>query len=664
MKKWIVNLGALMKTLGFSKEKVQGGLTATEWKQVREAYATTYGTSLDDDKAKNEDAAPREPEALLLSDDEKAAIADCLGVETQTIPGDGKAAAMEAAEAAKQAKQEAAAALKAKAEAEKALQQMAQEPEKQEPAARATAKAQNVFGARHTESYLYGIEHDLFSRKKWYNQLATDAAHRPVSVSEEERQVFEKDFKAASAILKERMEQHRANGTYDQLDLAALAAGEGRIDYADPTNKLGEHIVRRTDAILAYFKTLPTVTGIFPVRSNVQNKEAAVSAIIGELSQGYRKGRIFKGGMQFSAGTYKVDDLMFKFNFEDLVDLEKQYIGYLNKDHSAIIKWTFIEWVMVHYGEQLVKEQNERRVIGVRVPQQQVVANPGNLAGDGALRAIVRAVRENRVMPFSEIGAYDKETMLDTVEAFADRVQEVAGSTENLKIFINAKHKRWYIRAYRQKYGQDADFNGSHATLADLDPSLIVWVPNMRLNDYLLWAAEPGNVELLEDKPGEMLAFEFTPEFEGVLVKSRWKEGAHVEKAGAPFKTQAELKASGFKYQFIYVSNPASELTLAATIDVAANTLFAFTGDTAVTTVNGAADDRVITLVAKAAGDELKKSGAFSKIESVFTAGAAGDWIDLYPELEDTTTTVDGVAVKVTTPTGKWLELDRHVTSA
>ena len=649
MKNWIFNLSSLLKTLGFSKEKVKSGLTADEWKQVREAYKTTYGTSLETDKEKNEDAPEDKPETVALTPEETAAIAAQLGVEEKDVPAEPKAAAKKAAEKVAEQKKEIAA--------------LKEKPEKDEPVEKVTAKVQDAFGGKHTETHLYGIEHPLFAREKWYNRLAADAAHHMIEINDEARQTFEKDFKTASGILKDRMDYHRANGTYDKLDLNALVAGEGKIDWSDPTNQLGEHIVRRTDAILAYFKTLPSVKNLFPVRSNVQNKEAAVSAIIGELSQGYRKGRIFKGGVQFSAGVYKVDDLMFKFNFEDLIDLEKQYIGYLNKDHSAIIKWTFIEWVMVHYGEQLIKEQNERNIIGVRVPQQAVASNPGNLAGDGVLRALTRAVRENRIQTFDAIGAYDADTMLDAVEAFADKVTEVAASTENYKIYINAKHKRWYIRAYRQKYGQDADFSGSHATLADLDPSLIIWVPNMRLNDYLIWAAEPGNVELLEDKPGEMLAFEFTPEFEGVLVKSRWKEGANVEKAGAPFKTKTELAASNYKYQYVYMSNPATALTLAATIDVSGNTLFKITGDTAVTTINGYQDDRVLTFVAAAAGAELKKSGAFSKISSAFTAGAAGDWIDLYPEFADETVTIDGQSVTVTRPTGKFLELDRKVTT-
>lgn len=656
MKLWQKNVAAILKAMGISREKVAAGnISAEEWKQIEEAYKTTHGKTLAEDKEAGEEAEPdpAEPEAAAaqLSDEERTAIADMLGVEPAQVAQEPAAAAQQAAQAAQAARQQAA--------------QMAHQPEPKKPAAVATMKRVNLFGGAHTATHLFGIEHELYDRSKPYNQLTGASVltgnHRSADV-----EAARKDFLQLSQIVSERYAQLREAGALANLTMAALASGEGVINMAPPTAELGEYLVRRTDAIIAYFKSIPTVRGsIFPVHSNVQNGEVAISAIIGELSQGYRAGRIFKGGMEFQADKYKVDDLMFKFNFTDLIQLEKEYIGWMNRNEgSAIIKWTFIEWVLVHYGEQLIKEQNERDVIGCRVPQQNVKSNPANFAADGALRAIIRSIHTYRVLPFWGIGAYDADTMLDTVEAFADKVVEVHGSLDDLKIYLNKRHQRWYIRAYREKYGKDADFTGANAQLVDLDPASIIWVPNMGLNDYMMLASEPGNIELLEDKPGEMLNFDFTTEFEGVAVKSRWKQGAHVVKAGAKYPTQAALVESNFAHQFIYVNTPTTEVALAATLDLSGNTMFFLTGDTAVTTVNGVLADRVYTLYAKAAGVKVNKSGAFSKIKADFTAVAAGDYIEVYPELEDATETIDGQEVTFTRPTGKLLELDRYVSQA
>lgn len=658
MKKWQKNVAAILKSMGFSREKVAGGLTAEEWKGVEEAYQKAYGNTLADDKAAGEDADPDpEPEATAtqLSDEERTAIADMLGVPAETVAQEAAAAAQQAAQAAAAARQQA--------------EQMAHQPETRKPAAVATMKRANLFGGAHTATHLYGIEHELYSREKFYNQL-TGASTINQTPRGNEVKMVQEDFLKMAQLVSERFAQLREAGALASLTMASLH-GEGQINMVPPTTELGEFLVRRIDAIIAYFKEVPSVRGsIFPVHSNVQNAEVAISAIVGELSQGYRAGRIFKGGMQFTPDKYKVDDLMFKFNFADLVRLEKEYIGWLNRNEgSAIIKWTFIEWVLIHYGTQLIKEQSIRNVIGVRVPQQNVKANPSNLSADGALRAIVRAIRQYRVLPFKTIGTYDADTILDTVEAFADEVVRVHGSLDDMKIYLNKRHQRWYIRAYREKYGKDADFTGANATLVDLDPASIIWVPNMKENDYLMFATEAGNIELLEDKPGEMLNFDFTPEFEGVAVKSRWKEGSHVVKAGAPFQSEADLVADNYEHQFLFVNWPATALTVAATVDLSGNTLFTISqaaGEnpaTAITTANGVAVDRVITLVASAANVTLAKSGALSKISANFVAGAAGDYLELYPELEDATVTIDGESVTITRPTGKLLELGRKVTA-
>lgn len=660
MKIWQKNVAAILKAMGISREKVAAGnISAEEWKQIEEAYKTTHGKTLAEDKEAGEEAEPdpAEPEAAAatqLSDEERTAIADMLGIEPAQVAQKPAAAAQQAAQAAQAARQQA--------------EQMAHQPEVKKPVVEAGMKRVNLFGGAHTAEYLFGIEHPLYARNKQYNQLTGTSIVGRISSSDV--QAASKDFLEMAQIVSERYAQLREAGALASLTMASLH-GEGQINMVPPTSELGEYVVRRTDAIIAYFKEVPSVRGtFFPVHSNVQNAEVAISAIVGELSQGYRAGRIFKGGMSFAPDKYKVDDLMFKFNFADLVRLEKEYIGWLNRNEgSAIVKWTFIEWVLVHYGTQLIKEQSIRNVIGVRVPQQNVKANPSNLSADGALRAITRAIRQNRVLPFDSIGTYDADTMLDTVEAFADEVAKAHGGLDDMKIYLNKRHQRWYIRAYREKYGKDADFTGANAQLVDLDPASLVWLPNMKENDFIMFAMEPGSIELLEDKPGEMLAFDFTPEFEGVAVKSRWKEGAHAVKAGAPFKTVAELEADNYEHQFLFVNNPASALTIAATVNLSGNTLFTISqaaGEspaTAITTANGVATDRVITLVASAAGVELKKSGAFSKIDSDFVAGAKGDYIEVYPELEDATVTIDGESVTITRPTGKLLELGRKVTA-
>lgn len=641
--------------LGFASKVKEGTLTADEQKQIFAEYEKQFNTTFEADKTANEDAE-EEAKDVILSAEELKQIADILEVDEKEISQKPKEAVKQVAEKV--------------AETKKVVEKLSNEPDKPTPE-KVVVTAPNFSIARaHSATHLFGVENELFSLANGENRVMVDKkpflSEISSSKNQKERKAFLTRLENYSEKVAERIDYLDKNSLLGALDFQKQAAGlSGTIDYSQLFDIAGEYIVRRTDLILAYLRSLPSVRNIFPMVSGVQNKMIAPTANFAELSQGYRKGRIFKGSVHFGAELYKVDDVMFKYDFEDLIELERQYIGYLNREGSSVFKWTLIEWIMVHFGEKLQNEQNVRNVRGVAVPEQNVNSNPAVFAADGALRAIQRAVKEFKVKPFENIGIYDADTMLDVVEQFYDKVNEVSPDMSQFKLYLNARHKRWYIRAFRQKYGQDADFTGArNPELIDMDPSVIIWVPNMLLNDFTIWASIPGNVELLEDRPNEMLMFYFTQEFENVLAFSRWKEGSHVRQPGIQFKNKAELDKNNFQEQWLFVNKPTTALTLAATIDLSANSHFIISGTTAVTEVSDFATDVVYKLEAAAAGVKVVKSGVFAKISDDFIAVAPGDYIEVYPELEDYTLTIDGFSVLRSRPTGNFLELERQVSVA
>lgn len=655
MKKWQKRFHTIATALGFGDKLKDGALTAEDQKKIFAAYKKEHNISFLDDKELNEDA---DPEIEMLSEEEQLNMASIFGMNPKDAPKTEKDALTLSLGIVKNQKEK--------------IEKLAATPEISDPIEKVNIeknmeKIMTVVLGRsgHTDKHILGIEHDLFSRGKWHTDLFVTKQAKGEDISEEDIDMFKKDLKAYFSSFKSRLESHRLNGTLESLDYNKMLAGEGVIDYSNLYDMAGEFIVRRTDLIFAYFRTLPSVSNIFPVISGVQNKQLAPTATFGELSQGYRKGRIFKGGAAFDAEMYKVDDVMFKFNFEDMIELERQYIGYLNKmwnEGSSIIKWSFVEWFMIRFGSQLHNEQQRRRVIGVAVPEQNVTANSAMLAADGALRAIEKAEEELKVLPFEELKLYDEATILDYVRTFWRNVERIIPSMVGYKLHANMKHYEWYNALWHDRYGTFTGYAGNVQQLPDLHPLSITWVPNMEMEDYKMWIAEPGNVQNLEDKPGEMLVFKFTEEFEGVLVKSRWKEGGCVEYPGARFKTKNELAESKRRYQFIFTNYPISELTLEDSISFEENTLFLISGNTPVTTVTDFSIERVYKLVASKTGDKLTKSGAFSEITADFTAGAGGDYIKVYAQLEDVQETIDGNLVTVTRTTGKFIEFERKVT--
>ncbi|MDR1222016.1 MAG: hypothetical protein LBL07_03935 [Tannerella sp.] len=521
--------------------------------------------------------------------------------------------------------------------------------------------------ASHTKTHLFGNECEFMSLSKWWNKVtATRKEVNLESLSDEDKDAFKKEFNAYTQSLINRSEHLMTSNAMGMLDYQKMISGTMPfVDYTDLDARFGEYTVRRQDVILAYFRNLPSVANIFPVQSGVRNKEVVPAVQFGELSQGYRKGRVFKGNIKFASELYWVNDVMFKYEFDDMIALQKRYVMDLSKG-SSVFQWTFIEWCVIWFGRQLFNEQQRRRVVGVRVPQQNVVANPAMFAADGVLRAIQRAEEELKVLPF-DLSRYDPVTIVDYLEAIWDMVDDILLSMEGIALYANMKHRKWYLRQFRKKYGTDSDFDGVKSSLIDVSPVQIIWVPNMPANCYKVWVTSPGNVENLEYVPNEMLGFKFKEDFESVTAQSRWMEGSVVQKVGVQYKTMAELQASKRQNQWIFTNFPVTKLDPDATvIDGVQNTEFLAGDNTDTATVSNiinASEEVVYKIIcgSTAKVTKITKSGAFSEIASAWTPTAAGDFIKVYAQLEDYNITVDGETYKATRPTGKFLELDRKV---
>ncbi len=69
-----------------------------------------------------------------------------------------------------------------------------------------------------------------------------------------------------------------------------------------------------------------------------------------------------------------VDDAMIKLKFGPMKELERMYIGYLNKEGSDPIKWSMIEFCILNSLETAQVEQNKRRMRGIYVKPETGVA--------------------------------------------------------------------------------------------------------------------------------------------------------------------------------------------------------------------------------------------------------------------------------------------------
>ncbi|MEA4975709.1 MAG: hypothetical protein VB046_08245 [Paludibacter sp.] len=663
---------AIFAIFGWTTKEQREAMTNEDWNKFKAEYKTKYGVDFQEDLESQEDdePIPAATEGAITPEIQQqilAALEDAADTTGGAAP-ENPPTTIEGATGSL---------ISALNSATKTIRTMAGNPEEGKPAAVIVGSGNGmspqtlavVMGhAAHTNTHLFGIESDYFKRGNWWNELVATGKGKESyrdNDATDFRAAFNnyaKDFQARAAELAE-------TNQIGLLDYSKMIKGESYLDYSKMNSKLGEYVVRRMDTIIAYLRTLKSVAGIFPVVSNVQNKMTAPTAFFEELSQSYKSGHIFKGAVNFDGEIYHVDDVMFKFFFDDPKQLEKEYIGYKNREGSNPMKWGLFEWCIVHFGTLLFNEQQRRRVVGVKVPRQGDFPQPAMFGADGALRAIQRVEEEFKVLPFKDLRLYDSSTIVDYLEAMWEKVLAILPNTEGYRIHANEKHRPWYLKGYRAKYGKDGDFTGVRDSIADLSPEAIIWVPNMSMIDYKILIAKPGNVENYEDKPNEMYALYFQQDLEQLILASWWKEGSGVLAPGVQFGSESDLTASGRKMQWLFTNYPVVFVDAdATTVDGSLAYEFetgANTGATALTDITNASVERVYKIICGSLTNKttIAKSGKFAGISAAWTPTAVGDYIKLYAELQETTITVGGESKKVVTPTGNFLELARKVTA-
>ena len=168
---------------------------------------------------------------------------------------------------------------------------------------------------------------------------------------------------------------------YNQRARAALLAREGMtvtvataqaVDYTSLREDLGAFYRRPwTERIQSFLVELPTITKIFPTESGHQDLETLVNLFLGEFSQADSSNEsdfdaVAKGSYEFGHETLRMYGVMFVHKFRSLKDLEKSWIGYLNREGSNPVKLSFIEYLLVETAKALHNEREQRWINGVR----------------------------------------------------------------------------------------------------------------------------------------------------------------------------------------------------------------------------------------------------------------------------------------------------------
>jgi hypothetical protein len=637
-------LMAIAKKLGLFDKIKEKKMTSEDWQKLSSEFKKEYNLDIlqavkDAQKLPKFEKEHEDAITALLASDIEEATADNNTVEDNAGAAVQKNAAKSDEEGSKSAKinepvnvaEEIKGLKKLNADLTQKVEKMgANAEESKGKKLKVEAQREKILlgGFGHTAKYAFGIESDFFARTKPWNEITATRQPKP-SWSRPEITALKDEFDKYSEAVGNRVAYLLEQGYLGRKDMVSSI----NYDSFDNTGWGEEYVVRRQDALIAYIRSLPTVSTIFPVRYGVQNKEVMTNAFLTEFSQSYQSGHVFKGAHKFIPEVAKVDDVMMKHEFSDLKQLEKEYIGYLNREGSDPIKWTLIEWLMVQTLKVLFNEREERRIRGRRIEPIVGTASPFLFGSDGVITRLRSYVPAFKIQPF-EYSMYTSSTLLAYIETFIESVNQILPSMRGYKLYLNEKHIPWYLAAYRDKYGTDLDFKGAELSVMDYSIDAIVPVPYMG-NSCLMWITIPGNIEILENVAGEMEKFYFQRDLENLIVASWWKEGVAAYLVGYQYTSAALLAASGRVNQFIFMNDPYTELAAnVTTLDGSKNDRFksvANGGATVITNITSAQEGIVYRLECGSMTNatEVAKSGYFSNVDA-WDPGAVGDYLEVY----------------------------------
>lgn len=636
-------LNKVLEKLGFVKKFENKSLTAEEYKTLCEEYQKEYQSTLMDDLAAENSAAEQAEHQKQIN--ELYAIVSKANKSKDDDPdGDGGGEGDDDGDGKKNENSQQNVSFERLSAAVNTLAEnmvkMANSTADDKPAAHVTAPSIPINGFETNASYLFGIEHSMFDMKKRWNRIVANPEIALASKPDEETdgKAFRSEAMAFARSLQERYKYHQVRNELGNVK--ALASGQFATNYSGVDNAgLGDQfVILRQDALIARILELRNLTEFFPVRYGVQDRDVLFNAFFDEVSQGYQEGEIYKGGMQLENEMGYVDDAMIKVKFGPMKELERKYIAYLNKEGSDPIKWSMVEFCLLNLLKKAQDEQNQRRMRGIYVKPETGQPSSYLNAGTGIWYTLLRYIHDYSIKPFANksYNTYTSANMLDAVKEFITDVKThlSEGMTiDNHVLYLNENHIDWWLANCRETYGKDQDFTGPNGYKNRVPDSTIQikWLPYEGKSCWMFMDV-PGNIQFVENLPGEMFAVKMEEQMEMVRAWSTWKEGCGAAFTGRKFDSKAAMDANDYEFQQIFTNLPAT------VIDAGVNGANGFWQITDATTTATAIEDITnakagVAYCIEIGEDDTKhqltiaKSGKFANITAEWTPSQAGDYI-------------------------------------
>lgn len=362
------------------------------------------------------------------------------------------------------------------------------------------------------------------------------------------------------------------NRPYNLRAKAALLANQGimlpvamakSVDYKTLQDDLGAYY--RTpwkDRLQSLLVELPTITKIFPTESGHQDLETLVNLFLGEFSQADSSNdsefdKVTKGSYNFGTETLRMYGVMFVHKFKSLKDLEKTWIGYLNREGSNPVKLSFIEYLLVETAKKLHNERELRYVNGVRKDPDPDKPGRAMEAADGVYEFLRKRIEGHtdftpnggtigetvyQIKPFN----LAKITPANIGEVFYQGTSMIPSQfrdTGKICLYVPSWMLPIYHKYNEAHYGQNIDYKAGITYVKEFPSVKIITIPNADNHHRIFWTVE-GNIRTYEQLAGEMYNFTLEQQDWSVKVWSNWKESVQAECVGYKYTNPLEMDGS------------------------------------------------------------------------------------------------------------------------
>lgn len=436
---------------------------------------------------------------------------------------------------------------------------------------------------------------------------------------------------------------------YNMRARAALLAKEGMsimvpqqnsTDFTKLQDDLGAFYREQKDKkINSFLMQLPSVNSIFPLESNVVDREVITNVFLGEFSQADNSDsdfeKVVKGKYEIQAEEVRMYDVMLAHKFKSLKSLEKSWIGYLAKDSSSI-KMSFIEYLLTETAKKLHNEQEQRRIRGARKNPDVDVPGEALEASTGLYRYIHEKINRLQIKT-TPVGEITEANIGDKVRLFVKGIPQQLIDSGMLALYMPQSMVTDYHAYNETHYGTNQDYKADIMYVKEYPSVKIIPVPNAGNHRRLICTFE-GNLKCFENVPGEMTTFRVILDVWSVKVTSQWKEGFAAPLVGKKWDRAQDMD---YDHQFIFASDSdlsASQFLPMGKDDTTPSALFhsslvsvANTELKTITNIDDAEVGKLITIKngSDAYGIKIVKTGNFSTIASDWTPGV-GDTITLF----------------------------------